>query len=104
MLAKIFNFLRHRWWLLRGANYYGRKIGLNVRGKLYFYGVRPGAFGSEPWLITLGDNVHIVSGTKFVTHDGGTLILRHRDPSLELTAPIIVGNNVYFGSDALIMP
>ena len=29
-------------------------------------------FGSEPYLITLGDNVRISSFVTFITHDGGS--------------------------------
>lgn len=32
-------------------------------------------WSTEPWIITLGNNVHITGGTKFITHDGGTLLL-----------------------------
>lgn len=28
-------------------------------------------FGSEPYLIKIGDNVRITNGVRFVTHDGG---------------------------------
>lgn len=28
-------------------------------------------FGSEPYLITISDNVRLINGVKFVTHDGG---------------------------------
>jgi acetyltransferase-like isoleucine patch superfamily enzyme len=40
----------------------------------------------------------------FVTHDGGTLILRKEVPDLEWTAPITVGNDVYIGFRTMIMP
>jgi acetyltransferase-like isoleucine patch superfamily enzyme len=69
-----------------------------------FYGIDRGMFGSEPWLIWLGDNVYITAGVQFITHDGGTLILRKEIPDLEWTAPISVGNDVYLGLRALILP
>lgn len=34
-------------------------------------------FGSEPYLITLGDNVRISFDVRFVTHDGGTWAFRN---------------------------
>ena len=64
----------------------------------------PGMFSTEPWLITLGDNVYITAGCQFITHDGGTLILRKEMPDLEVTAPITVGNDVYIGLRAMILP
>jgi acetyltransferase-like isoleucine patch superfamily enzyme len=61
-------------------------------------------FGSEPWLVTLGDNVYITAGVQFITHDGGTLILRKDHPDLEWTAPISVGDDVYIGVRTIILP
>lgn len=61
-------------------------------------------WGSEPWIITLGDDVHITDGMKFITHDGGTLLFRKYVPDLEITKPITVGNEVYFGNNVIVMP
>lgn len=83
---------------------FARRLGVNLRGSVRFYDLDAGTFGSEPWLITLGDGVHITSGVRFLTHDGGTLILRGQEPTLEWTAPIDVGNDVYIGTNALILP
>lgn len=81
---------------------YAKKIGVNVGGRLYLYGNI--GWSTEPWIITLGDNVHITAGVKFITHDGGTLLFRDRVPDLEITKPITVGNNVYFGNNVIILP
>lgn len=62
------------------------------------------SWNTEPWLITLGNNVHITDGTKFITHDGGTLLYRNQIPDLEITKPIVVGNNVYIGNNVIILP
>jgi acetyltransferase-like isoleucine patch superfamily enzyme len=78
----------------------GVKMGNNCK----IYGNSPNMWGTEPFLITIGDNVFITDGCKFVNHDGGTLILRKKTPSLEITAPIKIGNNVYLGIETLIMP
>lgn len=39
-----------------------------------------------------------------MTHDGGTLIYRHIVPDLEITKPITVGDNVYIGTNTIILP
>jgi acetyltransferase-like isoleucine patch superfamily enzyme len=51
-------------------------------------------FGTEPWIITIGNNVHITDGVKFITHDGGTLLFRKYVPDLETTKPIVVGDSL----------
>lgn len=61
-------------------------------------------WSTEPWLIRLGDNVHITDGVRFETHDGGTLLFRKDIPDLEITKPIVIGNDVYIGNNAMIMP
>lgn len=61
-------------------------------------------FGSEPWLISMGNNIYITDGVKFLTHDGGTLLFRDRVPDLEITKPISLGSNVYIGNNAIILP
>ena len=36
-------------------------------------------FGSEPWLISIGNNVRITQKVQFITHDGGLWTLRKMD-------------------------
>ena len=62
------------------------------------------SWNTEPWLITLGNNVHITDGVKFITHDGGTLIYRQYVPDLEITKPIKIGDYVYIGNNVIILP
>ena len=81
---------------------YAKKIGVNfgegcrIYGKVYW--------GSEPWIISIGNNVFITDGVKFITHDGGTLLFRKIVPDLEITKPITIGNDVYMGNNAIILP
>ena len=37
------------------------------------------SFGSEPYLIRLGNHVRVNAGVNFVTHDGGYWILRNKN-------------------------
>lgn len=79
-------------------------IGVNMGANIFIYGNPINMFGTEPWCITLGDNVHITREVLFVTHDGGTLLYRNQFPDLEITAQISVGNNVYIGVRSIILP
>lgn len=82
---------------------YAKKIGVNFPlGSLHIYGLVE--WESEPWLISLGKNVHLTHGVKFITHDGGVLLYRNIVPDLEITKPITVGNNVYMGNNVIILP
>lgn len=81
---------------------YAKRKGVNILGKVYFYG-KPN-LSTEPWCITLGDNVHITNNVQFITHDGGTLVFRKYTPDLEITKPIKVGNDVYIGINTIILP
>ena len=65
------------------------------------------SFGSEPYLISIGDHVRINEGVKFVTHDGGVWVLRGMKEeyrNIDLFGKITVGNNVHIGTDTIIMP
>ena len=81
---------------------YAKKIGVNFKNEVFIYGRV--SWNTEPWIITLGRNVHITDGVKFITHDGGTLLYRDGVPDLEITKPIVVGNNVYIGNNVIILP
>lgn len=65
-------------------------------------------FGTEPYLVWMGNNVEVSNGTRFVTHDGGLFVLRnmyHEEcGKLDKIKPIQVGNNVYFGFNCLVLP
>ena len=63
-------------------------------------------FGSEPYLIDIGDNVRITNGVSFITHDGGTWVLRNTGTAkdADLFGKIKVGNNVHIGINSVIMP
>lgn len=81
---------------------YAKKIGVNTKGRLFLTGGV--IWGTEPWIITLGDNVHISDGVRFLTHDGGARLYRDRCPDLEVTRPINVGNNVFIGNCVILLP
>ncbi|MBN2171687.1 MAG: acyltransferase [Candidatus Krumholzibacteriota bacterium] len=80
---------------------YGVRIGEGCR---IFSRNPTDTFGSEPHLVRLGDRVTVTAGVRFITHDGGTWIFREEDPDFDVFAPIEVKDNVFIGTDAIIMP
>ncbi|PHS19681.1 MAG: capsule biosynthesis protein CapG [Kangiella sp.] len=75
-----------------------------MNGDVKIYGSSYSMFSTEPYLVTLGDNVYISVGARFVCHDGSTLPFRKEFPDLELAGEIKVGNNVFIGTGALLLP
>lgn len=61
------------------------------------------SFGSEPYLVTLGNKVRVTNGTKIFTH-GGAIIFRDKHPDLDFFGKVKIKDNVYIGNDCLIMP
>jgi len=62
-----------------------------------------GTFGSEPYLIRIGNNCSLAAGVRFITHDGGVWALRNKHPDLDCFAPIEIKDNVIIGMDSIIM-
>lgn len=83
---------------------YARSIGVKVGENVRFYGAHPSMFSTEPWLITIGNDVHITNGVQFLTHDGGTLVTNKEVPGFVVTGRITIGNNVYIGLRSMILP
>ena len=52
-----------------------RKKGVKIGDNSEIYSTV--SFGSEPYLISIGNNVRITAGVHFVTHDGGMWVLRN---------------------------
>lgn len=63
-------------------------------------------FGSEPYLVEIGNNVRITAGVRFCTHDGGMWVLRNNGKlkNADYFGRIKVEDNVHIGWDAVIMP
>ena len=98
---KIFNSLKKRF---GDPIKYARSLGVKIGNECEIY--RDVHWGSEPYLISIGDQVRITSGVRFITHDGGVWVLRNNGklPNADIFGPISIGNNVHIGINAIIMP
>ena len=78
----------------------GMKVGSNV---LF---VDTPNFGSEPYLIEIGDDTAISFDVAFVTHDGSTRVIRNlgADNETIIYGKIIVGKNCFIGCRTTILP
>lgn len=80
------------------ARYKGVKVGRDCR--IYI-----NQFGTEPFLIQIGDRVTITAGVKILTHDGSTILVRNEEGRRYLFyAPVTIGNDVFIGVNAIILP
>lgn len=64
-------------------------------------------FGSEPYLVTIGDKTTVSFDVAFVTHDAATRVLRNlpgRNPETVIYGPINVGKNCFIGCRTVILP
>lgn len=58
---------------------------------------------AEPYLIEIGNDCQITAGVKIFTH-GGAKAARFKYPKFDVFGKVKIGNNVYIGNNALIMP
>lgn len=88
---------RIRWLKSKGC-----QLGSNVRLNCTI-----DTFGSEPYLVKIGNDCLISSDVRFITHDGAIKVLNslHKfERSMDKMGGVHVGNNVYIGMGAYIMP
>ena len=69
--------------------------------------VGPVNFGSEPYLITIGDDTTISFDCAFVTHDAATRVIRNlpgQNKETVIYGPIKVGKNCFIGCRTVVLP
>lgn len=84
---------------------YWKKKGLSIGAECEINA--SASFGSEPYLVKLGNHVRVNSGVNFITHDGGVWVLRWENRcynDVDLFGRILVGDNVHIGTNSTIMP
>ena len=85
---------------------FARSLGVKMgEGTKIFENVSS-TFGSEPWLIELGDFVEISAGVRFITHDGAVWVVRNKEckKDIDVFGKITVGDNCFIGINAVILP
>ncbi|XAM01283.1 acyltransferase [Phycisphaeraceae bacterium D3-23] len=81
---------------------YARSLGVRVGKGCRFLGRVH--FGTEPYLITIGDRVSISDGSVILTHDGGVWAIREESPDADIFAPVTIGSNVFIGARVTVLP
>jgi len=83
---------------------YAKSIGVNIGDNCRLIDITSSTFGSESYLITIGNHVTITSGVRFITHDGGVWVMRNDYKDIDVIAPIKIGNNCFIGLNSIILP
>lgn len=83
---------------------FARSLGVRVGKDTQLLGTNLGTWGSEPYLITIGDHCLITAGVRFITHDGAIWVYRNEHPDIDRFGPVTIGNNVFIGTDAILLP
>lgn len=103
---KIVNLIKRiiRWYEKQDPVKYGRKIGVSI-GENCSFTTCP-AFGTEPYLIKIGDHVRFSGDVMLITHDGGTWVFREDEKYRDVVryGRITIGNNVFIGARTTILP
>lgn len=97
MIKKLYSIYKRLFW---DSEKYARCIGVKIGEDCNIQKV---SFGSEPYLIDIGNHVQITSGTKIFTHGGGW-VFRKQFPELDYFGKVTIKNNVYIGNNCMIMP
>ena len=103
LIRSIFNTVFDlAYFMFKGSIAYARKKGVTIGEHCRIY-IK--SWGSEPFLIHLGNHVTVTSGVKFITHDGSTcLVYDAQGKRYQRFAPIHVGSHVFIGVNSIIMP
>jgi len=101
LLLKIVNKLKY--YFFRPLTYsksMGVKVGNNTK-------IMTKNFGTEPYLITIGNDCEITANVNFVTHDGGVWVVRNmykEYKNIDVLKPIVLHDNVYIGNNTIVLP
>lgn len=85
----------------KGGVPYAKHLGVKIGERCRIYTTH---FGSEPFLISIGNDVTITSGVKLLTHDGSTWLMRDEKGRRYKFQNIEIGNKVFIGVNSIIMP
>jgi len=75
----------------------GVKIGRNCR-------IYSNDFSTDPFLVTIGDNVLIAGGVKMLTHNGAARLLKARRPLIQSFGKIEIESDCFIGENVIVLP
>lgn len=86
---------------------YLRFLGARIGERCSIY-TDPHNFGTEPWLVEIGDDITLGQGVQLITHDGTSRIFRDRLPEMSPFGnrfdTIVIRDNCFVGNNAILLP
>lgn len=86
---------------LFSPRWHARMIGVNLGDNCLIY--RSMEWPSEPYLVTIGNNVQLTKGVAIHTHGGGNVV-RRKVPDFDAFGKVVIKDWAYIGAHAQIMP
>jgi acetyltransferase-like isoleucine patch superfamily enzyme len=83
---------------------YFRSQGAQIGESVEIFGANLFTFGSEPYLISVGNRVTISHDVDFITHDGGMRVARAQYPGAYLYGRIRIGDDCFLGAHCVLLP
>lgn len=80
------------------ARYLGVEVGENCR-------IYTKTWGTEPFLVKVGNRVTMTSGVRIITHDGATCLIKNEQGHrYQKYREVNIGDDVFIGVNSIIMP
>lgn len=86
------------------ADFYRKTFNVEIGSNCRIMDRRLNLFGSEPYLIKIGNSVTLAEDVKLITHDGGVGVLRGRYPNINIYGRICINDNCFIGVNCIILP
>lgn len=83
---------------------YFRGLGAEIGEDVEIFGAKLYTFGSEPYLISIGNRVTVSHDVDFITHDGGFRVARAKYPDAYLYGRIRIADNCFIGAHCILLP
>jgi acetyltransferase-like isoleucine patch superfamily enzyme len=83
---------------------YFRNLGVEIGEDVEIFGANLFTFGSEPYLVSIGNKVTISHDVDFITHDGGMRVARFKYPGAYIYGRIKVGDCCFLGAHCILLP
>ena len=83
---------------------YFRTQGVEIGEGVEIFGASLFTFGSEPYLVSIGNRVTISHDVDFITHDGGLRVARDKYPNAYIYGRIRIEDRCFLGAHCVLLP